>query len=94
MSKDIVIRKFDNNNFCLAERLAEPKLVVIGGVEVEIRYDNIHKFYGRLHDAICGLYRHSNKQVPGNIPEEFKEIKPNTVEKLYCLNKTIKELNI
>ena len=39
-------------------------------------------------------YRYSNKQVPGNIPEEFKEIKPNTVEKLYCLNKTIKELNI
>ena len=57
----IVIRKLDNYNFVLSEKLNEPVVKLIAGKEITYNYKNIDKFYGRLHDAILGLCRHLKK---------------------------------
>ena len=57
-----VIRKLDNNNFILAEKLSEPMVRIIAGNEVTYEYKNIDKYYGKLGDAIDGLCRHLGKE--------------------------------
>ena len=90
MSKRIVIRKFDSNNFSLAEVLDEPSIKMIAGSEVEFNHVNINKYYGRLYDAIKGLSRHINK--PELLVDEVKNVSPSNITDNKYLDKTYDEI--
>ena len=52
----LVIRKKDNYNFILADKLDEPKIYTIAGKDIISNYDNQDYFYGRLGSALRGLF--------------------------------------
>lgn len=73
--KNLVIRKLDNNNFVLAEKLNEPQTRMINGIEVIYTFKNLDRYYGNLYEAIKGYFRYLNMPIP-IIDKELKTIKP------------------
>lgn len=78
----LVIRKLDNHNFTLSQKLDEPQVVNIAGKDVVYEYKNKIAYYGNLHGAISGLLRHTNHNKV-TVPDELKTIKPYSDESKY-----------
>ena len=78
----LVIRKKDNYNFILADKLDEPKIYTMAGKDIISNYENKDLFYGRLGSALRGLFKHSKVKIPF-IPEELDLVKPSGQESLY-----------
>jgi hypothetical protein len=77
----LVIRKKDNYNFILADKLDKPKIYTMAGKDIISNYDNQDYFYGTIHGAIYGLLKHSKKNKGislEDIPNELAKIKPNS----------------
>lgn len=72
---NLVIRKLDNYNFVLAEKLDEPNVRIINGNKVVYYFKNLDKFYGTLHYAVRGYFNHINMPIPA-LGDDLKTIKP------------------
>ena len=75
------IRKMDNNNFVLAKKLDKPREVTFKGNKVIYEYKNLECYFGSLYGALTHLFKKEN--VYYQVPDRFKQIKPNSSEELY-----------
>ena len=78
-----VIRLKDKYNFCLAEKLDEPRVVKIKDREIVYKYKNLEQYYGNLYGAIRGFIIHNKLDASIFPVEEFRSIKPNSDSELY-----------
>tara|TARA_R110000796_G_scaffold227286_1_gene344005 strand:- start:853 stop:1140 length:288 start_codon:yes stop_codon:yes gene_type:complete len=76
------IKRLNQFNFILAERLDAPIEREIAGNKVIYNHKNLEKFYGTLKGAIQGYFRHLNINTP-IIDKNLDLIKPNSKESLY-----------
>ena len=76
------IKRLDNYNFILAERLDEPTTRSIAGNEIVYTHKNLSKFYGSLYYALRGYFSHLGVNVP-LIDESLKSVRPTSEKSLY-----------
>lgn len=76
------IKRLNQFNFILAERLEVPVEREIAGNKVVYNHKNLEKYYGTLKGAIEGYFRHLNRNVP-IIDKSLDLVKPYSKESLF-----------
>lgn len=91
--RKIEIRRLNQFNFILAERLEVPVKREIAGSEVVYTHKNIDKFYGTLYAAIRGYFKHLGINTP-TISKSLELVKPSSPESLFIeyMERDLKEL--
>lgn len=79
---NLEIKRLNQFNFILAERLDSPIEREIAGSKVVYSHKNIDKFYGTLKSAIEGYFRHLNINTP-IIDKSLDLVKPSSKESIY-----------
>jgi hypothetical protein len=81
---NLYIRKLDNYNFTLAEKLDEPRVVKIKDKEIVYNYKNLPCYYGSMYGAIIGLAKHTKTKIDRDkLEDELHNIYPASGENLY-----------